>query len=484
MCRQFVSSLYGDGAVGKTANRIACALALATGRGDILNGLHVFQRCKVLYLCFEDGEVELKRRICAAMKHHEIFNDDIKGYLFVRAITDHELKLVTSDNHGKTTLGPLIEALDAEIARLEIDATFLDPLIKTHGCEENNNTAMDLVSEILTDLAVRHNMALDIPHHVRKGPPDPGNADAGRGASAIKDGGRLIYTQTPMSPEEAELYSVSEEERLSLVRVDQGKVNIVRRTGKPQWFRIVSVNLGNTGISSLYRNGDDVQTIEAWNAPNPQDLQKTQIVDIFTKIRKGPCEGERYSPEASSNDWAGTVIKTVADKSERAAALILKTWIDRDVLLKDKYPSPRHGRRNNRVWGLWVNEAKAREILESLYHPPEPEPELASDEFDDEAEIETPTAEDAPTVDPEPPPAAKPAGVKLTDLEQIAFDELVQALTAAGTPSIPLETWRECAITGRFGVAGNPQATFSRVSASLIKKKLVTLTDGLVGLVE
>jgi RecA-family ATPase len=32
MCRQFLSMLLGDGNVGKSANRLATALALCTGR--------------------------------------------------------------------------------------------------------------------------------------------------------------------------------------------------------------------------------------------------------------------------------------------------------------------------------------------------------------------------------------------------------------------------------------------------------------------
>lgn len=82
MCRQFVSSLLGDGNVGKTANRIACALALCTGRKDILD-IKVFEPCIVLLLVFEDGEAELKRRIMAATLCHRGSDADIAGQLFV-----------------------------------------------------------------------------------------------------------------------------------------------------------------------------------------------------------------------------------------------------------------------------------------------------------------------------------------------------------------------------------------------------------------
>ena len=44
--RNFLSSLFGDGGVGKTALRNAQYMSLATGRN--LTGEHIFQRCRVL----------------------------------------------------------------------------------------------------------------------------------------------------------------------------------------------------------------------------------------------------------------------------------------------------------------------------------------------------------------------------------------------------------------------------------------------------
>jgi hypothetical protein len=67
-CRQFVSSLLGDGGVGKTALRYAQLISLAIGRS--LTGEHVFQRCRVLIVSLEDGVDELRRRIKAVLIHH------------------------------------------------------------------------------------------------------------------------------------------------------------------------------------------------------------------------------------------------------------------------------------------------------------------------------------------------------------------------------------------------------------------------------
>jgi len=123
--RSICASLLGDGAVGKTAVRIVCALSLATGRA--LLGEYVFERARVLFVCFEDGETELKRRVCAAMLHYGITDEDIAGYLFVSALGRADLKLAIGKN-GDTKPGPLIDALDAAMTRRHIKPDLSRPL--------------------------------------------------------------------------------------------------------------------------------------------------------------------------------------------------------------------------------------------------------------------------------------------------------------------------------------------------------------------
>ena len=53
--------------LGKTALRLGQLISLATGRG--LLGEHVFRRCRVLLLSFEDDLDELRRRVEAVCVH-------------------------------------------------------------------------------------------------------------------------------------------------------------------------------------------------------------------------------------------------------------------------------------------------------------------------------------------------------------------------------------------------------------------------------
>jgi hypothetical protein len=82
--------------------------------------------------------------------------------------------------------------------------------IKLHAVEENDNGAMDYVCDLLTKIA---NIAVDAPHHTKKGQQTAGDADAGRGASSARDAGRLLYTLTRMSEEEAKAFGIPAEQR-------------------------------------------------------------------------------------------------------------------------------------------------------------------------------------------------------------------------------------------------------------------------------
>ena len=149
------------------------------------------------------------------------------------------------------SIGGLADSLRATITRRSIDLVILDPFVKTHSVEENDNSRMDEVIQILADLATEADIAVDIPHHTSKGrAATPGDADRGRGATAVKDGARLVYTLTTMTTEEAESFGVAEGERRLFFRIDPGKVNITPPARDAAWFRLVGVRSA-TAASSI-----------------------------------------------------------------------------------------------------------------------------------------------------------------------------------------------------------------------------------------
>jgi hypothetical protein len=339
-CRKFISGLIGAGTAGKTTVRYVQYLAAATGRK--LTGEHVQVRCRVLIVCLEDDLDEIRRRIAAAMLHHGITSEDIRGWL--RYCCPRGLKLLYASprSEGGVWIGDLYAELRRVVAEHKIDIVSLDPFIKAAGVEENDNNLIDQVCTMLAGIGDEFDCAIDINSHARKGDAAPGDAERDRGASAKKDAGRLMRTITPMSTDEAALLGISAKDRPAFVRVDDAKVNITPRSTEAMWFRFVGVPLGNA--NATYPSGDNVQAAERWYAPDAfAKLDLATIERILNKIETGPYDGGRYSPAANATDRAAwpVVQQNCPDFTAEQAKHVIKTWIRNGVLTRGDHKDPK-----------------------------------------------------------------------------------------------------------------------------------------------
>ena len=328
-------SLLADGGVGKTALRIAQALALASGQP--ITGEHVFRRGRVLIVSLEDDRDELRRRVKAARLHHGIEAADIREYLFLSAVAHRGLKIAVMKD-GNPVPSDMYDHLVEVIRKRQIDLVILDPFVKSHSVEENGNNAIDFVASLLSRLAIEHNIAIDAPHHISKGAPDPGNANRGRGASAFKDAARLVYTMTPMSDDEAGLFNVDKADRRSYVRVDAGKVNLLPPASGAQWFRVVGAQLDNG--TPDYPGGDEIQTVETWSTPDLWgSLNPVSLNALLTDIDKGLPGGKLYSDHGRAEERAVWPLMTrhLPDMSETQGREIIRTWIKTGLLYRADY---------------------------------------------------------------------------------------------------------------------------------------------------
>lgn len=350
-CRRFLSSLVADGGTGKTALRVAQLISLATGRR--LTGEHIFQRSRVLIVSLEDDRDELRRRVYAVLRHHGLTPADVRGWLFLAA--PKGLRLAEMRD-GAPVAGELETLLRSAIQHHKVDIVSIDPFIKSHGLVENDNGAIDFVCTLLAKIAIEFNCAVDLPHHTKKGTGGAGDADRGRGASSMKDAARLVYTLTPMSPEEAQQFGLSERERRSLIRLDSGKVNIARPSADAAWFRLVGVPLGNGG--GIYPAGDEVQTVEPWQPPNTwEGLDHALLNHILDEIDGGMSNGSRYSDASKADDRAAwrVVIRHAPGKSEKQARDIITAWVKSGLLFREGYEDPEQRKQRT---GLRVNSTK------------------------------------------------------------------------------------------------------------------------------
>jgi hypothetical protein len=242
----YISLIVGPGGVAKSMLQLIAAVSVATGR-DLL-GLGPVHRCNALVINNEDDKDELQRRIAAVLVQFEIGPVELEGKLFT--ISGY-MQPVRFAFHLENTVSrsQVLDQIEALIKEREIGALFFDPFISMHTAPENDNNAMDQVVSICKILAGESGIAINIAHHTRKIGGDSeahaGDAESGRGASAIKDAARAAVTIARMGRSTAQKLGFSDEERGNYIRMDVGKMNFAAHDSKANWYKIESVRLSN-----------------------------------------------------------------------------------------------------------------------------------------------------------------------------------------------------------------------------------------------
>jgi len=260
-------------------------------------------------------------------------------------------------------VGKLRGHLKALVSDRKIDLVGIDPFVKTHGVGENDNVLIDKVAQVLVDLCHEMNIAADSPHHVSKskGDVEPGDANRGRGASAMKDAARLVYTLNVMTKDEAEKFGIEEQDRWAYVRMDKGKVNIVPPSRQAKWFHLIGVPIGNK--TDMYEHGDNVQVVERWTPPDVMGgVSDAQMDDILEKIEEGLPDGRRYTDASSAKARAAwkVVVDVVPGINEKQAREIINTWVKKKVLESRAYENLESRKEE---MGLWKGKGSPDEEL-------------------------------------------------------------------------------------------------------------------------
>jgi len=281
------------------------------------------------------------RRAVEAMDAGQLRIGAICHGLWLFCAAPKGFKLAEINAKGAREIGILEKMLRKTIEQRKPGLVMLDPFIKLHALEENDNGAMDFVCDLLVQLAIQFDIAVDAPHHTKKGQLTAGDADSGRGASAARDAGRLIYTLTRMSEDEANAFGVKPEDRPLYVRLDSGKVNTAPPSRKAMWFKLVGVPLGNGNDD--YPSGDEVQTLVPWQPPETwAGLSSAVLNTALTDIEAGMPNGQRYSDAARTSTRAAwqVVQRHCPDRTEAQCREIIKTWVKNGVLYHEDYDDP------------------------------------------------------------------------------------------------------------------------------------------------
>jgi hypothetical protein len=360
-CAGFISCLVSAGGVGKSSLRLLQYISMALGRP--LCGQHVFFRCRVLLISLEDDDDELQRRIQAVLLHYGIDRSELKGWLFCKYVKRSKIAKLEDKER---VAGPLEEEIRTAIAHRQPDLVALDPFVKLHDLGESDSGDMNFVCDLLSAIAVDEKIAVDIPHHVHKGQLTPGDADAGRGSSGIRDASRLNFTLSVMSEEEAKAFNINLDDRFSYIRLDAAKVNLIVRSGKATWFRLIGVSIGNSTV--YYPNGDTIQVVEPWQPKNIwADLDGPTIEAILRRIRLGPepiGKGEYYSakPQAKARAAWQVVKGQQSTFSEAQCRQVIAAWVRSGLLVEFEYKTGDSKERS----GVRVDDEVATEVLDAL----------------------------------------------------------------------------------------------------------------------
>ena len=335
----YVSATVSAGGAGKTTLELIEAVAMASGR-DLI-GAQSTEPIKVWHYNLEDPLDELYRRVWAICEHFKVPPAELEGQLFLDSGRDR--KLVVAGREGEPVELSAVSDLTHEMTEKGIQVLQVDPFVKVHQLDENNNPEIDFVCSIFADIAQATGGCVDLVHHIRKAPTgvmaQPGNIDMARGASALSGAVRAARTLSVMTEREAETLGILVDRRHWFVRVDDAKANMSAPVSGAQWFERESIELPNADIG-----GDSVGVFSNWSPPDPFDGLSTQAARAaLLRIREGLEDGQRYQMKASRNSkrWAGAVlVEEGAEVSPNDAKQILKAWVEIGMIYEEDYRNP------------------------------------------------------------------------------------------------------------------------------------------------
>lgn len=305
LLRGQASELIAPGGSGKSTFSLNVAAAVALGNSDLI-GMEVTERARVLIVNAEDDIDEQNRRTAAMRRHFNIPHGELNGRVMTynaRGVGYKPFIVAERDAQKRPTVSADVEAL-IEFARAErFGLIVVDPLVKTHRLNENDNGEMDFVGGVYSRIAHETGAAILLLHHTKKPPQASasgyeGDVNAGRGASAIKDAVRIARTMFQMTEKEAQRLGVPERERRAYSRLDDAKGNYSALRSDARWFHLNSVTLAN---------GDDAPAM----APHKFDVaeaDETRRAEIVRRIAAAEADGKALAATTRGNHGGDAVL--------------------------------------------------------------------------------------------------------------------------------------------------------------------------------
>jgi hypothetical protein len=289
LIRKFASAKFAAGGVGKSILALTEAIAMATGRA--LLGITPRQRCRVWYWNGEDPREETERRIAAICLHFGIKAEELEGWLFIDSGREQEIIIaVHNPKTGATIAEPVVKSLIDTMLDNEIDVLIIDPFVSSHRVTENDTMAMEMVAKQWTKIADETDTAIELIHHTRKTSGAEATVEDGRGAVAVLAAVRSAQVLNKMTPDEGTKAGV--DNHREYFKVENGKPNLAPPPEGKDWYRIVSVSLGN-GDGGVAAEAPDALNAREYPAPT-----QASVPFMITNSMKAQLKAKGNSTKA------------------------------------------------------------------------------------------------------------------------------------------------------------------------------------------
>jgi hypothetical protein len=364
LLRRHLSVLYASSGTGKSIISLTIAVHLAIGRD--FGRFKIPRPAKVAFLSVEEDKDEIDRRLAAICATYGVSQEALEGRLHKISLTAPQLLAWVKDPKSQR-IEPT--AKFTQMARLladqGIEAVILDPFAELWEGEENNNMQVRTVASLLRDdLARELNMGVLLIHHVRKGTPEPGDVDAGRGAGSLNAAARIAFTMTKMTEAQASMLGIDGKHK-GKIRLDRGKSSYGSDIDDTHWHAWHTVTLDNAD-PELGEPADQVGILKPWAPPGLFAGITFEAIDkLLDQIKTGPGDGERYTKsERAIERYVIPLAAETLGTSPQRAKEILKVWLRSKLLTEIDYISP--SQRKTRK-GLFVDESKRPNATTDTY---------------------------------------------------------------------------------------------------------------------
>lgn len=318
-----VTVLIAPPGAGKSIFSIMACISTITG--SELVGMTPYIQGPALIINNEDDLDEINRRVHAILREYDLAPFNLLDQLHIHSGVETPFIIAKRNLDGGVR--PLdYEQIKAYVIKHQIKVVVCDPFIETHQVSENSNEEIAQVGRLYRKLAVEANCAVLLIHHTRKptqGKADgyAGNADSGRGASALMGVARIASTLYTMTDKDAKKYSIPSSERHTYIRLDDAKANLSLMSGVARWFRKDTLKLPN---------GDDVGVLRLQALAESVVDDDAELLSTIIRVMGANNLSDALVKQISSLISAGELtgkFQTAAAITKQVKAL-LEEWPD------------------------------------------------------------------------------------------------------------------------------------------------------------